>query len=204
MLPLSKLTPKPLLLVKGQTLLERQINFLRNYVESIAVTVSYMGGSVGSHAIEYGADLVINTKGQGNASWLNQSFFQNMDTQIVVLTCDNLMEFDLLALEIEAAKHPEKSYLVTRQSEKETSGDRVMESCGLITAIGKECKSASLAIGLQVLNPKGLDRNIPKDDFHQVWEELILHQLLHVSRLKPTEWTAIDTPLDLEKANEGW
>jgi len=202
MRPLTHKAPKPLLEVHGKTLLEHQIDFLKSYVDSIAVTVGYMSEKVSQSALQYGADYIFQNHLGGNANWLNSSFLRKFRSPIIVITCDNLMNVNLTDIELESQSAQDLSYLVTRIDESEIKGDRILQAEGRVTAISQDTRIASLATGLQIINPGTLCPKMKFDNFHQVWDDLISKQLLHVSRRQPTKWVAIDTILDLENANK--
>ena len=204
MRPLTLETPKPLLEVHGRTLLEHQISFLKNRVESIAVTVGYMSEKVAESALQYGSDYIFKNNGGGNAGWLNSPILRGFQSQILIITCDNLMQVDLEGLESETKATPHFSYLVTRESDVGVKGDRIIQSNGRIESISQQENVALLATGLQVLNPGTLSQNAIFESFHDVWSDLIGNNSLFVSQNRPNRWTAIDTPLDLENAYVNW
>ena len=204
MRPLTEDTPKPLLRVQGESLLEHQINFLKNHVSSIAVTVGYMSEKVSSFALQNGADYVINNIGGGNASWLNRSMFRQFKSQILIITCDNFIIVDLDDIEVESKMSPERSYLVTRIPEPGIKGDRIVQTNGKVDAISQDENVSLLGTGLQVINPESLDPTKEFESFHDIWNDLIVKQSLYVSKSQPSKWIAIDTPSDLEKASEVW
>jgi MurNAc alpha-1-phosphate uridylyltransferase len=202
MRPLTHEVPKPMLEVHGKTLLEHQINFLKDHVNSVAVTVGYMPEKVSQCALQNGADLILRNSVGGNANWLNNSIFQGFDSQIVIITCDNLMEIDLNELESESKATPELSYLVTRECEPEIRGDRISHNNYRVEAISELGSTPLLATGLQVINPGAFGSRAKFNNFHDVWNYLIDNQSLYASKSQPTSWMAIDTPLDLENARK--
>ena len=204
MRPLTEDSPKPLLKVQGESLLGHQMNFLKSHVSSIAVTVGYMSEKVSSFALQNGADYIINNIGGGNASWLNRSMFRQFDSQILIITCDNFIMVDLDDIEVESKMSPKRSYLVSRISEPGIKGDRVVQTNGKVAAISQDESISLLGTGLQVINPGTLDPTKEFESFHDIWNDLIVNQSLYVSRSQPLKWIAIDTPSDLEKANEVW
>ena len=204
MRPLTHEIPKPLLKVQGKSLLEHQISFLKNYVESVAVTVGYMSEKVSQCALQGGADYIFQNNNGGNANWLNGSFMRELNSQVVVITCDNLMEVDLSDIEAESKTSPELSYLVTRIPESGIKGDRIVQTNGKVDSISQDERISLLGTGLQVINPGTLNPRQEFGSFHDVWNDLISKQSLFVSKYHPSKWTAIDTPLDLENARKGW
>ncbi len=203
MRPLTEATPKPLLTIQGRTLLEHQISFLSQFVTTIGVTVGYMSEQVEKTAKKNGASLILNSNGQGNAFWMNSPIIRSVDYPIVVITCDNLMEFDYGALESESNMNRNLSYLLTRKAPLEMLGDRVLERNGKIIEVSSDTKTDLMATGLQVINPSHLKPVCTYDDFHDVWSDLIENGTLCNSTVAPKKWSAIDTPADLQEANRG-
>lgn len=199
MRPLTEHTPKPLLKIGDQTLLQRQINFIGKQVNSVGVSVGYKSDVVSKHAIATGADFILNIENGGNASWLNFDFIRKMNTQIVVITSDNLMEVDLKMLEQETIQFPENSFIVSRRENGKELGDRIEFENTNITCISPNSNSPYLATGLQVLNPSILDKESSYQDFHEVWSNLIMKRVLTSSKVEPSVWSAIDTPEDLQR-----
>ena len=202
MRPLTYEIPKPLLEVHGKTLLEHQIDFLKQYVDSIAVTVGYKSEVVSQRALKYGANLIFQNNDGGNANWLNRTFLRELRSPIVIITCDNLMNVNLMDVELESMISQNLSYLVGRESDSELKGDRILQNEGCVTAVSQDSNLSLLATGLQILNPGTLSPELIFDNFHEVWDDLISRQSLCVSRSQPTKWAAIDTLLDLENANK--
>lgn len=203
MRPLTYKVPKPLLEVHGKTLLQHQIDFLRNHAESIAVTIGYMPDRVSQHALQFGVDYVFQNNSGGNANWLNSSILRDYQAPIIIITCDNLMDVNLADIEKESEASKELSFLVTRTEKSELKGDRIVHSEGRITSITQNLANYTLATGLQVINPGTLTPKVNFDNFHQVWQDLMSQELLYVSRNQPKKWWAIDTISDLQKANIG-
>ncbi len=204
MRPLTATTPKPLLNLHNQTLLGHQLEFLKNHVESLAVTVGYQSGKVAEYAIRKGANFVINNFKNGNASWVNQDLIRSFNGQILIITCDNLMEFDLHQLYLESSQNPESSFIVTTESSLVQEGDRVFEVNNQVKEISSTVISPLVASGLQILNPMSLTEGTNFEDFHEVWIDLIRKDLLCVSKQKPIRWSAIDTRENLDSAHDYW
>ena len=204
MRPLTQEIPKPLLQVQGKTLLEHQINFLKNHVDSVAVTVGYMAEKVSQCALKIGADYIFQNNSGGNANWLNARIMRGFNSPVVIITCDNLMEVNLGDIEAESKTSPERSYLVSRIPESGIKGDRIVQTNGKVESISQDESISLLGTGLQVINPGTLNPKKEFASFHDVWNDLIINQSLYVSGSQPSKWVAIDTPSDLEKAREDW
>ena len=198
MLPLTESAPKPLLPNVNNCLLRHQIEFVRSHVRNLHVTIGYMADLVGKAALEFGADSVVDIGLGGNASWIQSSDLGLVDTSMIVLTCDNLMDVNLLSLLNEVEESEGSSYVVPVEKPAEYPGDRLEVRENRILAMGPSVSSMLLASGLQVLKPSVISSRAGKfDDFSEVWANLIAHEELNLSRERPKSWVAIDTPEDL-------
>src|SRR5258705_12192520 len=99
MSPLTDAIPKPMAPYNGTTLIARGISRLAERIEHIHVTVGYKKAMLAQHVIEHGASSVFNTNGQSNCWWIYHTLLSGLDEQVVVLTCDNVVELDFELLE---------------------------------------------------------------------------------------------------------
>ena len=199
MYPLTISLPKPLLPNPETSLLLNQINFLRNHVENLFVTVGYMSGLVGKSAVKFGADHIIDIGAGGNASWIQASNLTSIDSQMIVITCDNVMDVDLSELSREVSIASSQSFIVPIEKDYTYRGDRLEVEGDKIKDMGPTKNSKLLASGLQVITPKELSSNGRKyEDFSEVWKYLIESRSLFLTQTRPTTWLAVDTPKDLE------
>jgi NDP-sugar pyrophosphorylase family protein len=111
---LSAYSPKPLLPNEDNCLLRHQINFLKDFVECLYVTVGYKSEQVLLFLRHFPKVKALDTAGMSNSSFLGLSeLYQFRSEQIVILTCDNPMKMDLNSLYIETLKRKENSFLVS-------------------------------------------------------------------------------------------
>lgn len=194
MLPLTASIPKPLLPNSEDSLLRHQIDFVRDHVRNLHVTVGYMADLVSESALEFGADSVIDIGTGGNASWIRSSNLGLIDSPMIILTCDNIMSVDLLGLRTEVENSNRYSYIIPVEKPSEYAGDRLEVQDDKILAMGPNVTSPLLASGLQIINPRAVSsRNGTFEDFSEVWQTLITYQELKVSRERPKSWMAVDT-----------
>ncbi len=198
MLPLSESIPKPLLPRLDDCLLLQQVRFMREHVKRLSVTVGYMGEAVKSAALSFGADAVVDIGAGGNASWIHSSDLGLIDSQTLIITCDNIMSVDLGKLKQEVGESPGNAFIVPIERDRVFPGDRMEVIEDKIAAMGPQHNSSLLASGLQVMIPSVVrTRRGVVEDFSEVWADLIRHKELNLSQVRPDSWAAIDTPTDL-------
>lgn len=193
-------TPKALLPSAEDSLLGRQLDFLRPFVKTLIVTTGYLGHLVEKVAHLNGADLTINTLGQGNAFFLQSPLMNEaIGKKVIVITCDNIMNYNVSTL-IEFDKElPAGITLVTKTNGSNLPGDRITVGNGFsVTGIGKYIDSPKLASGLQILD-FDLAKSVGADDFTEIWNFALRKARLRVSPSEPTFWEAFDTPESLER-----
>ncbi len=150
-----------------------------------------------SHVIDHDVSTVINTKNKGNAWWIRNSLLRYLDEPIFVLTCDNVVEldFDALADDYFALGKPACMVVPVRPVEG-LEGDFIFHEEQVVTRISRTEPTDIYCSGIQILNPYKinvlLDQN-EKDNFYDVWNQLIAHQQLFSSRILPSKWISIDT-----------
>lgn len=202
MRPYTLDVPKPLMPSVGRTLLQHQIEFLRPNVRQLIVTVGYKGPLVEKAALEFGADEILRVGNKGNAYWLNYEKVKSISSPVVVMTCDNLMNIDLGALEVEATNSSKVGTIVAVENTSAKNGNFLMTEGDRILSMKSPSGLGSLlASGLQTIVPREIPPNNKGfDDFENVWEVLIEKDKLGLSRFSPSSWCAIDTYQDLQAA----
>ena len=94
MMPLTKDTPKAMMVHDGSTLIANGIEKLKGFIDNIHITVGYKGATLAKHVIEHNVRTIFNTDGKGNAWWIFNTLLKNVDEPVLVLTCDNVVELD--------------------------------------------------------------------------------------------------------------
>jgi NDP-sugar pyrophosphorylase family protein len=200
MLPLTADTPKPLLPGLNNSLLLNQIKFLKKFTPNITVTIGFQKEKMLKALTLYGIDDFFFTKDKGNAFWLNKLKEDKIDSPIVVITSDNLMDIDLNTLIKEYYEKEEKSLIISTDSKEGTHDKLEINEKNEVLSMNYQKTVGKIASGLQVLNPKDLySDKISFNDFHEVWSLLIDKKRLIVSELQPKNWISVDTVDDLNK-----
>jgi len=200
MMPLTKDYPKPLLPDTNNSLLLKQITFLRKYNLDISVTIGYQKKLMIEALNFYGVSGYIYLKNKGNAFWINDYKFKNYRGPLVVITSDNLMKIDIKLLINEYYEKGEKSIIVS-VDKNNALGDKIKyDAKNHITNMKYQNSSGCIASGLQLLNIQDLKNlKLEFSDFHDVWDCLIEQEKLIVSDHRPEQWISVDTEKDLKK-----
>ena len=102
MRPLSDLIPKALVPFKGNALIDNSIEQLYEVVDKIHITVGYKKVDLATHLLSSSSvDSIINTSGKENVWWIFNSLMRDLDSPVLVLTCDNVTSLDVNFLEKE-------------------------------------------------------------------------------------------------------
>lgn len=195
LMPLTADRPKAMAKIDGRSLIAAGIERIRQQVGRIHITVGYKGAMLAAHVIEHGVDSVFNTEGHGNAWWLYSTLLARLNEPVLVLTCDNVAELDLvrIAADYDLLGRP-PAMLVPVPPLPGVAGDYIFHEDNRVTALSRERSAPTYASGIQVLNPAAINaRTQPAEDFKEVWAQLIVQGQLCCSRVYPDSWLAIDT-----------
>jgi len=196
MLPLTENMPKAMAPFGGSTLIAQGIDTLRPYVGQVHVTVGHHGAMLAEHVIQQGARTVINTHGHGNSWWLYNSFLSLLASPLLVLTCDNVVEldFELLRAEYERVGEP-ACMIVPVMPVDGVEGDYIVHDVDdVVTRITRDTVTDLYCSGIQVLNPRTVVALTEEtEDFGSVWEQLLAHGAMRMSRVYPQSWYSVDT-----------
>lgn len=192
MKPLTDHTPKALLPSPYNSLLSRQIAFLKRYAENIVVTNGYLGHQIAQRQKELDIDFLIDTNGHGNAFFIGKLFDLGISGRVPVITCDNIMDVNLERILEEDSRFGSAITIVTIINQSGSLGDRIKTNSDLVVEeIGPTVSSPILASGLQIINVD-ICKKYPTEDFDELWQKLIESSLLRVSALHPHSWNAFD------------
>jgi len=203
MRPLSDLIPKALVPFKGNALIDNSIEQLYEVVDKIHITVGYKKVDLATHLLSSSSvDSIINTSGKENVWWIFNSLMRDLDSPVLVLTCDNVTSLDVNFLEKEykSLNNP-ACMLVAVKEIKGVEADKVLSSANKVKQISRNLDSKICCSGIQVINPKKCNELMKeKKSFMDFWNELIgLSQLYH-SNVYPHRWFSIDSMQQLEQA----
>lgn len=205
MMPLTNELPKPMIPYLDSTLIAHGIDRVRARVPNVHVTVGYMAAKLAPHLLEHGVRSIINTDGHSNSWWLYNSLLRHLDEPIFVLTCDNVTDVDFEALEKDYRDQGEPAgMLVPVLPVDGLEGDWIFHDDGVVRAIARDRPSDSYCSGIQILNPRVVNRLADeRDDFYDVWRQLIDASQLRCSSVFPKHWFTVDTVDDLARLGGG-
>lgn len=205
MLPLTKYVPKALIEINGIPLINHVIHSLsiENYIDNIHITYGHLGVKLLHNVFD--SQTLINTKGKGNAWVLFNTLIKYINEPIVVVPCDIIFKIDFKNIFNEYKVMGEPACcLVPIEPRDGVDGDFIFSEKNIVSELSRTKKSFIYASGIQVLNPAKINSMVqPKDNFNDVWNELIkIHQLQVFSNFNshPNKWLAFDK---IEQINNG-
>ncbi|MDN3204694.1 nucleotidyltransferase family protein [Algoriphagus sediminis] len=200
MAPLTDLIPKPMAPLWGSTLIASGIRKVRPHLENLHITVGYKGAELAKHVIELGVSSVINTEGKGNAWWIFNSLLKNLNEPVLVMTADNVTDFqveDLYEDYLNLNKPP--CMVVPVEPVSGLEGDFIHHSNQVVQKLDRSDPASTYCSGIQILNPYQLNNLMsPKSNFSEVWMDLISSSSLFASRISPENWFTVDTIQSLQ------
>ena len=194
LMPLTKKIPKGLVKFRQTSLIARGIRRLKKYIKFIHISVGYKGPILAKHLIEEKVSSIINTDTKGNSWWIFNSIFKSFDSPIYVLTCDNVTNINFKKIEKDYYKKGQPlCMLIPTKPVKGLKGDYIFRKKNLISSLSRAKKSEIYCTGIQVLNPKRINKKItPTEDFNILWKKLIKIRQLYVSDVMPRKWYTVD------------
>ena len=194
MMPKTKKIPKAMVKVKNQTLILNGIKKIQKYINNIHITVGYKGSMLAKHVIENKVNSVINTNKRGNAWWIFNFPFNQLNEPVFVLTCDNItnINFSLIEKDYKKKGNPE-CFLVPVKPIENLEGDYIHKKKNIVLRLSREEKSDIYCSGIQIVNPYKINKIVNRtEDFNILWRKLILKKKLIVSDVTPKKWFTID------------
>ena len=200
MMPLTKKIPKGLMKYRNETLILNGLKKVRKFIKKIHITVGYKGAMMAKYVLENNVYSVINTNGKGNSWWIFNYPFNLLNEPIFVLTCDNVTKIDFKSLEKDYFfKKSPVCMLVPVKPIDGLKGDYIKHNKNCVTSLSRINKSEIYCSGIQILNPKKINQIMKKkNNFNEVWKQLINKKKLMVSDIVPKKWFAVDTKSQLE------
>tara|TARA_B100002052_G_C15812805_1_gene566711 strand:- start:127 stop:792 length:666 start_codon:yes stop_codon:yes gene_type:complete len=194
MMPRTRKIPKAMVKIKNQTLILNGLKKIQKYIKNIHITVGYKGSMLARHVIENKVNSVINTNKRGNAWWIFNFPFKQLNEPVFVLTCDNItnIDFNLIEKDYKKKGHPE-CFLVPVKPIENLEGDYIHKKKNVVLRLSRKEKSDIYCSGIQVINPYRINKILNKtEDFNILWKKLILKKKLIVSDVTPKKWFTID------------
>ena len=194
LMPLTKKIPKGMIKYKQSSLIANGIDRLRKYIKNIHISVGYKGPILAKHLLEHDVSSIINTNKKGNAWWIFNSVFKNFDGPIFVLTCDNVTQINFKKIELDYNKLGKPlCMIIPTKPIYGLDGDYIFRKKNIIKKLSRKKKSDIYCTGIQVLNPKKINKIIRKtDDFNILWKKLMNIKQLYVSNVLPKKWFTVD------------
>ncbi|PZV76710.1 nucleotidyltransferase-like protein [Algoriphagus aquaeductus] len=199
MAPLTDLIPKPMAPLWGSTLIANGIEKIKPHLDNLHITVGYKGADLAKHVIELGVSSVINTEGHGNAWWIFNSLLKTLNEPILVMTADNVTDFEIDSLLQEYRRlNSPPCMVVPVIPVKGLDGDFIHQKNNIVYSLDRKLKAPTYCSGIQILNPFLINELMSKkEDFYEVWVELIKISKLFSSSVLPNKWFTVDTILSL-------
>lgn len=206
--PLTDHTPKPLIKVNGERIIERQIKYLNRIgINDIVIVTGYLNEEFNYLAPKYNVELVNNDKfniyNNGYTMYLVREYLHN--TYILegdVFLTDNFLKKNINhSTYFSGIKH-------------DFLGEWILEynELGRVTAIsigdGTDYIMSGISYWIEedsaIIKSK-LDHMVKKNGFENLfWDNLVKDNLkefnIKIEKIKSTDWFEIDSMTDLEKA----
>ncbi len=206
MMPLTEKIPKAMAPYDGSTLIAQGIGKIKSFVPHIYITVGYKGALLAQHVVDIGISGLLDTSGKDNAWWIFNTLMKELDEPVFILTCDNVTQLDFNLLSNEYFEKGEPTAMVVPVTPIEgLEGDYIQHENNLVKKLSRNEKTNIYCSGIQILNPKKVNNIVsPKDNFYEVWNQLIIKKELFCSNTYPEKWFVADTLDQLFKIPSGY
>ena len=205
MKPLTNKIPKAMAPFSGSTLIAERIYDLKKIIPNVHITVGYKGALLAKHVIEKNVSSVFNTEGKGNAWWIYNTALKNLNEPLIVLTCDNIYDFDLKKYynEYKIFKSPACMIIPAKYSEIYEADKILFNVYNRVNKISRNIESQKICSGVQIINPFKINKLTNKSDsFIEVWDQLIRKKHIFCSKKILKNWHAIDSLDQLNNINK--
>ena len=205
MKPLTNKIPKAMAILSGSTLISQRIYDLKKNIENVHITVGYKGALLAKHVIEKDVSSVFNTEGKGNAWWIYNTPLKNLNEPLVVLTCDNIYDFDLNKYykDYRLFNNPACMIIPAKFSEIYEADKILFNNNNLVKKIDRNIKSTKICSGIQIVNPYKINKLTSKhENFLEIWNQLIDKKNIYCSNKILKNWHAIDSLEQLRNVNK--
>jgi len=203
MMPLTDVIPKAMAPFNGSTIIADAINNIQHLIDNLYITVGYKGATLSEHVINMGVSAVFNTTGKGNAWWVYNTLMKNINSPVLVMTCDNIVTLDYEKILSDYNSFDKPACMVIPvKPVSGLDGDYIFHRNNIIEKLDRNEESDFYCSGIQVVNPFKINQLTKHvEDFYDVWEQLIKVGQVFSSTVYPARWFAIDTVEQLNKLN---
>lgn len=203
MMPLTDVIPKAMAPFNGSTIIADGINNIQHLIDNIYITVGYKGATLSEHVMNMGVSAIFNTTGKGNAWWVYNTLMKNINSPILVMTCDNIVKLDYEKMLSDYNSFNKPACMVIPVKPiSGLDGDYIFHRNNIIEKLDRNNISDYYCSGIQVINPLKINQLTKKvDSFYGLWEQLIKINELYSSNIYPEHWFSVDTVEQLKRIN---
>ena len=195
MKPLTNYIPKALVEVNGKPLINGIIFLLEKYnINEIYLTYNYLSEILFKN-LKHKVKGFINTTNNDNSYFLFNSFVKLINEPIIVIPCDLIVEinFDKLYQDYMELGQP-AIMLIPTNPKNGIDGDYIFfDGDNIIKSLDRKIISKVYCSGIQIINPYKVNLLCEKkNNFYDVWKQLIGTNNIKVSNVQPNKWDAFD------------
>ena len=201
MMPLTNVIPKAMAPFNGSTIIADGIKNIKDHIDNLYITVGYKGATLSEHVINKGVSAVFNTTDRGNAWWVYNTLIKNINSPVLVLTCDNIVKLDYEKMLADYYGFNEPACMVIPvKPVSGLEGDYIFHKNNIIKKLDRNEESDYYCSGIQIINPLKINHLTEKvDNFYDLWEQLIKINELYSSNIYPEHWFTVDTIEQLKR-----
>lgn len=195
MRPLTDIMPKAMVPHNDGTLIGNTLHKLQDKIPNIHITVGYKSALLSQYILNFGINTIFNTDGESNSWWIHNTLMCHLDKPVLVLTCDNITEFDFnfLSSEYFAADSP-ACMIIPVLPIPNIAGDFITHDNGFVTSLQRETPTDIYCSGIQIINPAKVALITKKgDSFYSIWDQLLQQRQLRISKVYTKKWFSVDT-----------
>ena len=201
MKPLTDYVPKSLIKCHGRSLINWSIDAIRKDSDKIYVTYGYKADQLLPEIYNL-VDGLINTTNKGNSYFLFNSPIQSINTPVVIIPCDSIIEYHINLLYDEFMESNVACMIVPIDTNIDEC-DRIQFNSDTynVTSIGRTVESNISSSGLQILNPLRINELMgEQENFIDIWQNLIKLNELKISTNKLRVFKTFDTMQQLDNS----
>lgn len=195
MLPITKYIPKGLIEVDGVGLMSDTISKLKNQnIDQTYITYGHLSEKL-FEEYKHQVSGFINTNGEDNSYFLFNSIISELDVPVVVITSDLRIDVNYQEIYEDYINQGSPAIMIVGGVMKPgVDGDGIITNENNdILLMNRETNSKVTGTGLQIINPKKVNKLCERNDnFYGVWEQLFSTPELKLSSTLLNEWVSYD------------